>query len=173
NRVPSDYGESLKKRILEINERVIKEIGIQWGLTHLEFYHTEADQILFGEVALRPPGGYIMQAMELAYGYDFWQAFVDIELGRPVLPPDPRHQAFAASVIFHPGAKQKISAITGVNEAKSLKSMVRLKIKVKAGDTIKNRASVGEDVGYALLKHNDPVQLTKDLETLHQVLCID
>ena len=32
--------------------------------------------LLFGEIALRPPGGYIMNAMHHAYGFDPWAAFV-------------------------------------------------------------------------------------------------
>lgn len=173
NRVPGDYPQEIQRDILELNQRVLSEIGIQWGLTHLEFYHTEANQILFGEVALRPPGGYIMQAMELAYDYDFWRAFVEIELGQSVTPPSVQAMAFAASVIFHPGEKSKITRIEGKAEAKALASMVKVRIKVKVGDSVKNRTSVGEDVGYALLKHEDPDQLTKDLEALHQTLHID
>lgn len=52
-----------------MNHQVIKALNIKWGLTHLEYYGDRNGE-LFGEIALRPTGGYIMELIKCAYDFD-------------------------------------------------------------------------------------------------------
>ena len=70
----------IKGSVLKLNKMVIEGLNIKWGFTHLEYYMTE-EGVLFGEVALRPPGGYIMEVLELVYEQSFWDIFEKVELG--------------------------------------------------------------------------------------------
>ena len=79
NLVPAHYSEKELELIHELNRRVIKALKIKWGMTHLEYYLTD-EGILFGEVALRPPGGHIMDCMSIAYDVNIWDHFIDVEL---------------------------------------------------------------------------------------------
>jgi biotin carboxylase len=169
NRVPGNFSASLNSQILQLNAKVIRALKIERGLTHLEFYLLPDGSLLFGEIALRPPGGYLMPAIELAYEFDIWRAFVDIELGTQIAPLPQHARTHATSMVFHPGPG-KVATIRGVEEVRNLPSLVRLKIKIKPGGTILHRQSVGEDVGYALLKNQDLHQLEVDLASLHQLL---
>jgi biotin carboxylase len=132
--------------------RVVKALRIRWGLTHVELYVREGE-LLFGEVALRPPGGYLMDAMGLAWGFDAWEAFVRVELGRAATFPD-RPAGVAASVIFHPGPG-RVTAIDGASELRRHPHVVRLRLRAKVGDVIEPREGVGQDVGHALLRAPD------------------
>ena len=57
----------LKSKILKINDEVIKKFGVDRGMTHAEFYLTDHGPV-FGEIAIRPPGGYYMELIEKVYG---------------------------------------------------------------------------------------------------------
>jgi hypothetical protein len=145
---PADYDA-----LLQLNQRVIEALGIEWGVTHLEVYRTPGGY-LFGEIALRPPGGYIMELISLAWEFDAWRAFVSVELDLPGLAqlfPRRGPQSCAASVIFHPGAGT-VSRVSGLNEIKAHPAVVSARMKVKAGDHVGVRAGVGEDVGYVQLR---------------------
>jgi biotin carboxylase len=101
NKIPATFSPKIKKSLFELNAKVIESLQIKWGLTHLEYYLTR-DGILFGEVALRPPGGYIMDILELVYGQSFWELFVKVEVGIENIEFN-EIKNHAASIIIHPG----------------------------------------------------------------------
>ena len=147
NLVPSGFDDALLESMLALNKRVIEALKIQWGITHLEVYLT-GNGLLFGEIALRPPGGYIMQAMEYAYGFNPWAAFVAMELGEPFDFPD-TNTAWCCVDVLHPGAGQ-VTAIRGKNLARSHAATREFRLKVKTGDRIAPRESSGKDVGHLI-----------------------
>lgn len=69
--------------ILEQHRAAVRELGMRDGVTHMEFFGT-VDGILAGEIACRPAGGGIPEAIRLAYNVDIWDAMVSTMLGEPV-----------------------------------------------------------------------------------------
>ena len=165
NILPAQYSHELKEQIYNLNKLVIESLNISWGMTHLEFYQT-AGGILFGEIALRPPGGYIMQLLKEAYDFNPWMAFASIELGLDFDFPK-KAKSFAGCLVHHPG-KGLVAEITTPSQA-SLKTH---KIKVKIGDEIKDRAGVGEDIGYSIFVGSDIGQLKRDITELQNLPAI-
>lgn len=147
NFVPSALDEDVLESMLSLNRRVIEALKIEWGITHLEVYLCE-DGILFGEIALRPPGGYIMNAMQYAYEFDPWQALVAMELDESFGFPS-RPTGYCCAEVFHPGAGT-VAAIHGEEAVANHPATREFRIKVRQGDTIFERESVGQDVGYLL-----------------------
>ena len=147
NLVPSALDAELQSAMLELNRRVIEALKINWGMTHLEVYLTNQG-LLFGEIALRPPGGYIMNAMQHAYGFDPWQAFVAMELGEDFNFPKSA-STYSCVEILHPG-EGRISAIRGEHATENHAAMREFKLKVKVGDSVSKREGAGQDIGYLL-----------------------
>ena len=56
NFVPAAFDTTLTNAIQDLNRLVIEALKIRWGMTHLEVYLTQKG-LLFGEIAVRPPGG--------------------------------------------------------------------------------------------------------------------
>jgi hypothetical protein len=147
NFVPADLDEAVLTAMLELNRRVLKALKINWGITHLEVYLAR-DGLLFGEIALRPPGGYIMNAMSYAYGFDPWAAFVAMELNEPFdFPPAPG--GYACVQILHPGSGV-VTAVRGEQWVRGHPATREFHLKVGPGDVIGERQGAGQDVGYLL-----------------------
>ena len=147
NFVPADLDEAVLSAMLALNCRVLKALKINWGITHLEVYLTEAG-LLFGEIALRPPGGYIMNAMRHAYGFDPWAAFVAMELDEPFdFPQAP--SGYACVQILHPGTGV-VTAVRGEQRVREHPATREFRLKVRPGDVIGERQGAGQDVGYLL-----------------------
>jgi predicted ATP-grasp superfamily ATP-dependent carboligase len=163
NLVPSHLNQGWQKKILDLNQKVIKSLNIQWGMTHLEFYR-KGEELLFGEIALRPPGGYIMEALGWSYDSNFWDFFVKLELDHK-LPTKIQRKMFSSSVVFHP-EPGIVQGIVKQEEAKSLSSVKKWSLKVALGDEVKTRSGVGQDCGYAILAHPDFDLLMKDVHFL-------
>jgi biotin carboxylase len=147
NFVPAAFDAKRTAAIETLNRRVIEALKIRWGITHLEVY-LAAGGLLFGEIALRPPGGYIMNAMRHAYDFNPWEAFVAMELDEAFAFPD-RPAAYAAVEVLHPGAGT-VTAVSGESRVREHPAIREFQLKIKPGDRIARREGVGQDTGYLL-----------------------
>lgn len=163
NIVPAGYSQAELERIQFLNAKVIKALNIKWGLTHLEYYRHSNGQ-LFGEVALRPPGGYIMELIKCAYDFDPWETFVRVELGLPVIRLPTNPSRVCGTVLLHPGAGVVIK-ISQPNKI-DYPTLSRASIKVKKGDHIAPRYGVGEDVGHCVFSAIKYAQVKQDIEKM-------
>ncbi len=155
NFVPAVLESALSDTLLALNERVISALGIEWGMTHLEVYLTDKGP-LFGEIALRPPGGYIMNALAHAYDFNTWAAFVSMELGESFEFPD-RPEAFVAAEVLHPG-EGRVTAIKGKSRLLNEPGVCEFRLKLKVGDIIQARSALGQDTGYIVHASPSPAQ---------------
>jgi len=167
NLVPGGLEPNMQRSLLALNRDVIKALKIKWGITHMEAYLSD-EGILFGEIALRPPGGYIMELIGQAFDFSSWDALVHMELDLPFEFPD-SYSSHTAAHIIHPGAGT-VDHIECWDEIKKLSSVYRAKLKVKPGDVIGERIGVGEDAGYVLFSHRDRKRLLADAEYVTQHL---
>lgn len=170
NFVPAAFDAVLTNAIENLNRRVIEALKIRWGITHLEVYLAEKG-LLFGEIALRPPGGYIMNAIRHAYDFDPWEAFLAMELDEPFRFPD-RPRAYAAVDVLHPGAGTVI-AVNGEAEVRSHPATCEFRLKTALGDRISRRESVGQDTGYLLHASDSPAARLQLHNTFRQQFTIE
>ncbi|MCB1044626.1 MAG: ATP-grasp domain-containing protein [Acidobacteria bacterium] len=159
NFVPACFDETTVNAIQTLNKTVVSALKIQWGLTHLEVYLTDKGPI-FGEIALRPPGGYIMDALKYAYGFDPWEAFVAIELGEPFSFPE-RERRYVSVEVFHPG-EGTVTQISGQDTLRNMAHVKAFKINVGIGDVIQERLGLGQDVGHLIASSPSPEQRKED-----------
>ncbi len=170
NLLPWHPAPEAEAELLDLNQRVIEALRIEWGMTHLEVFLTDGG-LLFGEIALRPPGGYIMDLLDLAYGGDAWGALVAVELDRQPAFPGPTRAACAA-IVLHPGAST-VHAVRGLDAVRRHPCVVDARIKVRPGDEIAPRAGVGQDVGRVLLRAGGHEELLAAIERIQRQLVIE
>lgn len=149
NIVPAELTPKQKKLIYKLNKDIIQKFKIEQGMTHLECYLTQ-EGFVFGEIALRPPGGYLMDLIKMAYHFDPWLTLLSIEAGKPLKIPQ-KAKNIAASWLIHPGSG-KIKTIQGVEEVKKMKEIVSFTIKIKKGDTIQKREGTSDECGHFFIK---------------------
>lgn len=159
NVVPAALGVRERKEIEALVDAAHTALGAVHGMTHIELFLTEHGPV-FGEIAARPPGGRLMELIERAYGFDPWDALVEIELGeRPSLPKDAK--GYAGVYLLHPGAGE-VDRVSGVEEARSLPGVMRLRVAVKPGDSVPDRIGSGQSVGELVVetdKHESCAEL--------------
>ena len=70
------------KKLLTINRKLLKGLGLVRGVTHAEFLKAHADgEFYFIEVAARVGGAYIADAIEAASGINLWREWARLEVG--------------------------------------------------------------------------------------------
>jgi formate-dependent phosphoribosylglycinamide formyltransferase (GAR transformylase) len=169
NILPAGVSPEQTQRILAFNKQVIQSFGIQNGMTHLELFLCE-EKIIFGEVAIRPPGGYIMDLLSIAYGFDMWEAFLKIAVG---IVPDISQvpQSSAAVWVIHPGVGEVVE-IAGFKNLQQLSNVRALSCKLKPGIECKTRIGSGENYGYILLEGKNRSEIIERLEELQSRISI-
>jgi biotin carboxylase len=70
------------KTLLEINRKVLDELGFLRGVTHAEFLKSHSDgKCYFLEVAARVGGAYISDVIDAATGINLWREWARLEVG--------------------------------------------------------------------------------------------
>jgi biotin carboxylase len=83
--MPRDSTETLELK--QINEKVIRGLGLVRGVTHAEFLRANADgRIYFLEIAARVGGAYISDVIEQATGINLWREWARLEVAAGRLP---------------------------------------------------------------------------------------
>ncbi|ARI77898.1 ATP-grasp domain-containing protein [Halobacillus mangrovi] len=67
---PSAAIEQYRTIILKEVEKLIEAFDIQYGMVHPEFFITEKEEVYFGEIAYRIPGGHIFELIQKVYGFN-------------------------------------------------------------------------------------------------------
>jgi len=78
--LPRDSADT--KSLLELNGRVLEDLGFLRGVTHAEFLKAHADgTFYFLEVAARVGGAYISDVIDAATGVNLWREWARLEVG--------------------------------------------------------------------------------------------
>ncbi|MEZ4819034.1 MAG: ATP-grasp domain-containing protein [Bdellovibrionota bacterium] len=137
NMLPYDLADKTKTKILSLNQKIIEALKIEWGMTHAEYYLTKEGKVLFGEIALRPPGGYIMDLLKNAYGFSPWEAYASVEQGQNFIFPQQALQFSCAFLLSANGGIVK--SLQGFDQLHQCKSYIHHSLKVNIGDRVKEK----------------------------------
>src|SRR5437016_8720289 len=124
-----------KKKLLEINRRLLKAMRMQTGATHAEFIKSETgDDFYFLEIAARVGGAYIADVLEAASGINLWREWAKLEVAdsRPGLKPRKEHAGIILSL-----AKQEYPDTTAYDDSEIV---YRVKKKHHAGLILRSKS---------------------------------
>jgi biotin carboxylase len=94
---------------------VLKVLGFRDGFTHMEWYRKADGEVVFGEIAARPPGGRMVDLMNYATDADLFSAWAEaVTLGRISQPIERRYNA--ASIFKRARGAGRITHCEGLDE---------------------------------------------------------
>ena len=170
--VPAGVSAAHRRAALELNAEVLRAFGIADGITHLELFITQ-DGYVLGEVAARPPGGYLMDLIAGAYGFDPYDALISISCGEaPQVPAASARPGCAAALIIHPGVGEVV-AVSGLETVKALPGVERVQCSLRPGDVLGARRGVGESKGWVLFLGADRPGLLRAIRQVQGLLDVE
>jgi len=138
------------REVLRLNAMALGALGLRDAVTHLEVLRTPQGPVV-GEVALRPGGGGIQEALRFKYGRGLTAAFVQASIGRPPdLPGAPRKGV--VGVLGLPCANGRVVSITPEAELARLPGVVDVRLNRAVGDVIAEKLTSVFYSGLVLLQ---------------------
>lgn len=156
---------SLFSRICSFNNRVLKALEVPpRTVTHLELYRTIHNELIFIEVAARPPGAFIPYIYEKAYGVNLQEVYSRLQI-------DPTYnfqrkaialKCYAADCSF----PLKAGAVHSLNKLPYLNSQYYIEWRIKPGQRVENSTDITSSSFNILLWNKNYEKLKEDINDL-------
>ena len=115
--LPSQSKQPHVKKFSKTNEKALKALGMETGLSHMEWFLQESGRALISEVGARPPGVNIMTMLSIAHGVNMWDKWAELVVHDNWSIPR-RKNAVGCAFLRHQGSGKRIQSITGLDEVK-------------------------------------------------------
>ena len=101
-----------------LNSRALTALGMETGLSHMEWFSTAQNGPVISEVGARPPGVNIMPMMGHAHGVDMWQQWAELLVHEKWEIPE-RKVAVGCAFLRAQGRGKTVTAVQGLSEAQA------------------------------------------------------
>ncbi|WUW20670.1 ATP-grasp domain-containing protein [Streptomyces sp. NBC_01463] len=156
---------------LDLHARVVRALGMRSGVTHLELFKTPGG-LLVGEVACRPAGGGIPEALRLQYGIDIWQAFLDTSIGRD--PHwEPRHRDNVVVNADFPTRPGRITRLVPEADLAALPGVIGTRMTMAVGDVIPADLTSSTSPGLVFYEAGDEGEVLSRLENIREAYFLE
>ncbi len=144
----------------------MEKFGVLDGCFHMEVFVTQTNEVVFLEVAARPPGNLNVLMYYETFGKNFFdlgffiESGLNFEFGKSDL--ELRKSKKPTAYLMFP----KMNGIVRKLHCPNIKSEFELNWGVKEGDALKSSTCNAEAAGSILFKNEDYDELKEDFETL-------
>jgi len=94
--IPRETDAPRYQRIKQAAPASIQALGLQTGLSHLEWFRRPDDSIAISEVGARPPGAQFTSLLSYAHDMDFYKAWAELMIHERFAPPERKYACGAA-----------------------------------------------------------------------------
>lgn len=148
--------------IRRAGRQTLDVLGIQTGLTHMEWFRRPDGSIAISEVAARPPGAQFTTLLSYCHDLDFYSAWARLMAFGTFEPPQ---RQYAAGAAFLRGqGKGRVADMEGLERAQE--ELGDLVVEAKLPQMGQPQASSYEGEGYVILRHPETEVVEQGLKRL-------
>lgn len=167
--LPRDVSGPEYDDVREAGRSAIAALGLQEGMTHMEWFRRPDGTMAIGEIAARPPGAQIVKLMSWAHDADLHRAWaravVDAESDGPF------ERRWSVGIAFLRGTgRGRVARIDGLDEAQKKMGHLVVETRLPAVGTPKAGGYEGE--GFVIVRHADTAVVEQAVLDLVQTVKI-
>jgi hypothetical protein len=149
-RLPREVDRPVYERAKRAGVAAIKALGLDDGMTHMEWFARPDGSIAIGEIAQRPPGPQLCQMTGVVNDVDIYRAWARAVVDGVL--DAPWNRRFAAATAWLRGVgRGRVSGISGVREAHAVLAPHLVEARLPTVGARKNDSYEGD--GYVVLRH--------------------
>jgi phosphoribosylaminoimidazole carboxylase (NCAIR synthetase) len=165
--LPRELGQPVHLAAQKMGFAAIEALGLDSGMTHMEWFEKEDGSLAIGEIAQRPPGANITRMTGLAHDIDPYRAWaravVDNELDAPW------QRKYAVGCAFVRGMGQgRVVNVTGVHETHE--AVGKWIVEAKLPTLGAHKADTYEGDGYVVVRHESTDAVRAMIKTIIETM---
>jgi D-alanine-D-alanine ligase-like ATP-grasp enzyme len=168
--LPRDVSGSAYDPIRAAGKRALAALGMQTGLSHLEWFRRKNGGVVVSEVAARPPGAQITSLLSYAYDTDMYSAWARLMIDGAFEPPERRY-AVGAVYLRGQGRGDRVVAVRGLERAQA--EVGELVVEAKLPEPGTPYTSGYEGQGYAIVRHSSTEIVENALQTIRRLVRVE
>jgi ATP-grasp domain-containing protein len=149
--------------------QALRTLGLETGLTHMEWFRRRDGSVAISEVAARPPGAQFTTLISLAHDFDLYRAWAHL-LVFETFPSPPRRWAVGAAFLRGQG-RGRVRAIHGLDEAQ--RELGGLVVEAKLPRAGQPPSGGYEGEGHVIVRHADTAVVERALARLVSVIRVE
>ncbi len=159
--LPREVDDPAYDDIRDAAFRAVTTLGLETGLTHMEWFRRPDGSLAISEVAARPPGAQITTLISAAHDLDFYDCWSRLMIEEAFDAP---YRRYAAGTAFLRGqGRGRVAAVRGLEEAQ--RAVGDLVVEVKLPQRGQSAASGYEGEGYVIVRHPETSRVEEALRT--------
>jgi len=147
--LPREVDDPRYDAIRSVAGRALKALGMETGLSHMEWFRRPDGSVAISEVGARPPGARFVNLISWAHDFDLFRAWAEIVVhGRF----EPRPRPFAAGAAFLRGqGSGRVADVRGLDEvADALGDLV---VEARIPEAGRPASGTYEGEGFIIVRH--------------------
>ena len=150
--------------------KTVKALGLETGMTHMEWFRRDDGSIAIGEIAARPPGANIVRLNSFAHDADMYRAWARASIDGAFDGPYERKYAVGCAFL-RGGGRGRVSAVHGVDEANRQVGHLVVESKLPARGTPKSDSYEGD--GYVIVRHPDTEVVKRAMNAVIETIQVE
>jgi formate-dependent phosphoribosylglycinamide formyltransferase (GAR transformylase) len=148
--LPRDIRGPWFDEVRRVGFSAVKRLGMQSGVTHMEWFRRTDGSVAVGEIAMRPPGAQFVSLMGYAHDTDMYRAWARAAVDEAFDGPFERKYAVAIAYLRGQG-QGRVAGIDGLDEAQ--RKVGELVVEARLPEIGAPKSSSYEGDGFAILRH--------------------
>ena len=167
--LPRDISGAEFEPIRTAAEAGVRALGLETGLSHMEWFRLADGRIAISEVGARPPGAQFTSLLSYAHDIDFYREWPRLMVFGEFDPP-PRRYAAGAAYIRGQG-RGRVRAIHGLDEAQRRFGSLVVEAKLPREGQPPSDSYEGD--GYVIVRHPDTAVVEDALTEIVRLIRVE
>lgn len=171
--LPRDISGEEFAPIRDAGFKAVETLGLQTGLTHMEWFQLQGDRIAISEVGARPPGAQITSLLSWAHDLDFYRAWPRLMIFDEFEPPT---RNYAVGAAYFRGQKSvsggtRVRAIHGLDEAQRRFGHLVVEARLPSAGQFASDSYEGE--GHVIIRDTDSDVVEEALKQIVKLVRVE
>jgi hypothetical protein len=167
--LPREVDDPRYDGIRAVAQKALTALGMQTGMSHMEWFRRQDGSVAISEVGARPPGARFVNLISWAHDFDLFAAWARLTVEGEF---EPRPRPYAAGAAYLRGqGKGKVARIRGIEEVtKELGSIV---VEARLPKVGQSTTGTYEGEGYVIVRHPDTAVVRSALGRIVSTVRVD
>ena len=153
--------------VYDLGVKTIEALGLETGMTHMEWFRRDDGTLAIGEIAARPPGAQIVLMNGFAHDVDFYRVWARLVVDDAV--DGPLERKYAVGTAFLRGiGRGRVIGVSGVEEANRKVGPLVVKASLPVKGTPRSDSYEGD--GYVIVRHPDTEVVKNAIKTVLETI---